>query len=759
MDSNARDFVDRLIESRLLTPSQRESLTIEAAEPRTGKQLATDLVRRRLLTRWQAEQLLFGRTTFQLGDYVLRRKVGGGATGAVYDVLHFQTAERRALKILSPKLAGDAAYVQRFRREVTFLKRLDHPAVVKCFMSDRVRDTEFLVMEYISGPDLGTWLESQRTVAPALAARMVEFVAAGLQHIHESGLVHRDIKPSNLMLFTDPDSRRPSLKIVDFGIAGHRLDDSTESNSRDFVLGSLDYIAPEQLENASSVDIRADIFSLGATLFEMLSGRQLTKADRLSEKLSERLSNAPPKIASVFPSCPRAFAGVVDRCLEPDPARRFGTPAEVADALRLARTSPGSEFHSTPPIVSQRPSPPHRSEAEDDELSGDSASDLDDVLPALVTRKPMTVNEQPPGAEATPVLPPRFRVLRLAIVASLISIVVAVLASQSGRASVRILWSVDDQTEGSRLVINEQSIPISRDGTTEVWLPPGTADFRLERMGFDTLKQGLEIGWGDRFTFTPEWTPTTLLAERRALRSLITRWNHQTTSTADHPDQRVLRSRVATALSRGVGRTLRGEYLGLMRAIPSEFDRRLEEEFSSRRGIEWTVGSRAFQHSETVTDVAFAPNGKVFATSGNDGVVQVYGMPDGGRLRTVSLAVAVRHIEFLNNNRLLIAAANGTLFAQEIDQDRRVDFNAPRAAPVSLSISNSRDHFAVGYSDNKLRVFRSNSLDPVKTIPLSHFVNTVAWSTDDRLVGGADARGITKVWDRSADMVHSLPKG
>ncbi|MEO1527487.1 MAG: serine/threonine-protein kinase [Planctomycetota bacterium] len=760
MESDANSFIDRLSQSRLLPARQLDSFCLDHPDVRSAKELATRLVRQRSITRWQAEQLLFGRTTFQLGDYVLQRKIGGGATGAVYEAKHFRTGQRRALKVLSPELARDPEYVERFHREVQILKGLDHPAVVRCYTAQRVHDTEFLVMEYVNGPDLGTWLESQRSVPPTLGSKMIEFVAHGLQHIHENGVVHRDIKPSNLILFTDANSRKPNLKIVDFGIARNTLADSSHGNRSQLVLGSVDFMAPEQFEEGSRVDTRADVFALGATLFTMLTGQRLTNSRHLSEKLSERLSHSAPKVRHVMPSCPEALANVVDRCLLSNPKQRFAHPGEVATALRLARKgiSSGVTGQSlggsaqTPQDVVSDPQ-------ESVELSGDSASDMDEILPALVTRQPIQASELREDDDVdSSRASARSWMFGQAVLACVLSVGIAFTVAARGRARVALRWDTEAQTAGSALLVDGEPVPLSSDGTTIVEQRPGKMSVRMERVGYEVIDQELDVAWGDEVVFEPEWTQTPLLREKQALQDFGKRWIRLQKDRVDSKPMRALRSDVASVLAKGVDRAHRDLFFACLEAIPSEFEPSLDEELVSRNlGDGWAFGSNRFHHAAAVTDLAFTPDGKVFATAGRDGAVKLYGMPDGEVLDSIEFPVSIESAAFASNATLIVAGVDGLVLSVDVQRNKRQDYVSTKAPPISLSCSPKGRFFAIGSGDNRMRVYRIGESEPIKMIQLSHLVRSVAWSSDESMVAAADARGVTKIWKLSEDKEYSLP--
>ena len=204
----------------------------------------------------------------QLGEYRLVEKLGEGGMGVVYKAVHTELDRVVAVKVLPAGRLGDDESMARFHREIKAIGRLDHPHIVRAFDARRIGETHFLVMEFVEGPD---WEHLVRRRGPLRVADVCELgrqAALGLQHAHEHGLIHRDIKPSNLML-----TREGQVKILDLGLA--RIQGGAVSQALTIsgqIMGTPDYIAPEQSCDSHNVDIRADLYSLGCTLYKLLAG-------------------------------------------------------------------------------------------------------------------------------------------------------------------------------------------------------------------------------------------------------------------------------------------------------------------------------------------------------------------------------------------------------------------------------------------------------------------------------------------------------
>lgn len=277
-----------------------------------------------------------------LGPYLLTRLIARGGMGAVYEGWHSLLRRTDAVKVMADGLLASASAVARFRREVESLARLRHPNVVAVYAADRHAGRYYLAMEFIRGEDLSRRARRLYPMPVAEVCDALRQAARGFQHAHEMGLVHRDVKPGNLLR---EDGGR--VVVADFGIVRWGVDpDGPDAlTGAGAVLGTPAFMAPEQVEDSRRVDIRADLYSLGATAFFLLTARPPFVASSSLDVLLAHRSRPAPDVRSVRPEVPAAVAAVVARLLKKDPADRFQTPAELERALaRIAdnETSPGS---------------------------------------------------------------------------------------------------------------------------------------------------------------------------------------------------------------------------------------------------------------------------------------------------------------------------------------------------------------------------------------------------------------------------------
>jgi serine/threonine protein kinase len=256
--------------------------------------------------------------------------LGAGGMGVVYKAIHRFMERVVALKVLNHALTVRPGFAERFRREVKAAARLAHPNIVTAYDADEAGAMHFLVMEYVAGTTLDREVARRGPLPLREACDLIHQAALGLQHAHERGLVHCDIKPHNLLL-----TPTGQVKILDFGLARVLDEGASETMSlpSGTLLGTPDYVAPEQARDPRCADIRADIYSLGCTLYHLLAGRPPFPTGTPLQKLLAHHECSPPVIETVHGDVPEALTGILERMLAKDPARRYSTPAELAADL------------------------------------------------------------------------------------------------------------------------------------------------------------------------------------------------------------------------------------------------------------------------------------------------------------------------------------------------------------------------------------------------------------------------------------------
>ncbi|HEX5445441.1 MAG TPA: serine/threonine-protein kinase [Pirellulales bacterium] len=330
-------FINLVRRSALVDKDQLEQVLTELQE-RLGPVEAEDsqVVSRHLhesglLTRWQCDKLLAGRHKgFFLGKYKLLDHLGTGGMSAVYLAEHIHMQRRVAIKVLPQARVHDSSYLARFYREARAAAALDHPNVVRAYDVDNQNDTHYLVMEFVEGRDLHRLVRREGVLGYQQAADYIRQAADGLAHAHRMGLIHRDIKPANLLI----DSQGV-LKVLDLGLA--RFTDEKQASLTvahdENVLGTADYLAPEQAVNSHTVDSRVDIYSLGCTLYFVLTGHPPFPEGTLTERLMKHQTAEPAAITRDRPDAPAELVAICTRMMAKSPDARYQTAAEVSAAL------------------------------------------------------------------------------------------------------------------------------------------------------------------------------------------------------------------------------------------------------------------------------------------------------------------------------------------------------------------------------------------------------------------------------------------
>jgi len=351
-------FLDALRASQLVEAGQIDDVAnaIKLASDDPAP-LAREFVRRNLLTPFQMRRLLRGAgNELVLGPYRLLERIGEGGMGQVYKAHHQPLDRILALKVIRKDKLSDPEAVGRFHQEIRAAAQLIHPNIVMAYDAGQSDGTHYFAMEYVDGTNLSQLVRASGPLSVAQACDYLRQAALGLQHAHERGLVHRDIKPSNLLVSgignqksgvrektrhggspLPPDScgLPPVVKILDLGLA--RLQNSGEESNQltrlGVAIGTPEYLAPEQVRNSRTVDIRADLYSLGCTLYYLLTGQPPFRGETPMAVMRKHLHEAPPPLTSRRPDVPPAVAALVSKLMAKNPEDRYQTAAELAAAL------------------------------------------------------------------------------------------------------------------------------------------------------------------------------------------------------------------------------------------------------------------------------------------------------------------------------------------------------------------------------------------------------------------------------------------
>ncbi len=332
-------FRTRLVASSLLTEGDVEGLLsslTEVDQPADGEAFAKRLVRDGLLTAWQAKQVYRGRSkSLVLGNYVLLDKLGQGGMGMVFKAEHLVMKRIVAVKTLSSEITKSSTLVARFRREVQVAARLDHPNIVTAFDAANEGAIQYLVMQYVDGEDLSALVRRQGALPVSKALDCMRQAATGLQYAHEQGVIHRDIKPSNLLL-----DRSGTVKVLDMGLARFEgLDEkSSELTATGAVMGTIDYMAPEQAEDTHQADARADIYSLGCSLFYLLTGQPAFGGNTAIKRILAHREAVIPSLTTYVSEATPQLNALFQDMVAKRPEDRIQTMAQVCERLEQLGT-------------------------------------------------------------------------------------------------------------------------------------------------------------------------------------------------------------------------------------------------------------------------------------------------------------------------------------------------------------------------------------------------------------------------------------
>jgi serine/threonine protein kinase len=351
MEFTVENVCGLLIRSKLLTPDEVKAMYQRWQAD--AKEAAADLTR---FTRWlvahqyvtdyQAALVAKGHAdSFFINQYKILDRLGRGRMASVYKAAH-QLGQVVAIKILPPSKGKNPQILARFQREARLAMKLKHPNVVRSFQVGEQQGLHYLVMEYLEGETLDVVLARRKRLPANESVRLIYQALQGLQHIGERGLVHRDLKPANLMLVPahvpgEPDNTlRATLKILDIGLGRALLDETNQAmedlhlTGEGVLLGTPDSLAPEQARDPRSVDIRADLYSLGCVLYHCLTGQPPFPDTNVLAQMVRHASEPPRPLKELVPDVPDGLQQIVSGMMAKDPAQRYPTPEKAAQALQ-----------------------------------------------------------------------------------------------------------------------------------------------------------------------------------------------------------------------------------------------------------------------------------------------------------------------------------------------------------------------------------------------------------------------------------------
>jgi serine/threonine protein kinase len=335
-EPSAKSFLKLLDRSGIIAEDRLKSSLAKLSTKADGKtiklnDLVGHLLKSGLITQWHIDKLLAGKYKgFFLGKYKLLGHLGSGGMSSVYLAQHKISEQFRAIKVLPRKKVADRSYLDRFYLEARVAASLNHPNVIRIYDICNEGDTHYMVMEYVDGTDLYELGKKDGALDFNSAAKFTAQAAEGLIHAHEQDLVHRDIKPANLFK-TD----QGLIKILDLGLALVNQNDSQSLTvlHNEKVMGTADYLSPEQAVNSHDVDSRADIYSLGCTLYFLLTGHPPFPKGSLAQRIAMHQSRAPTSLYESRPECPESLVKICEKMMAKNANDRYQTCDEVKTEL------------------------------------------------------------------------------------------------------------------------------------------------------------------------------------------------------------------------------------------------------------------------------------------------------------------------------------------------------------------------------------------------------------------------------------------
>ncbi len=373
-------LVETLRSCNLLEPSQLTALDRASSSSADPRGLARRLLHHGWLTPFQINHLFQGKAPeLVLGSYLLLERLGEGGMGTVFKARHQKLGRTVALKVIRKDRLTDPETLRRFRREIEAVAQLSHPNIVLAYDAGEEQGTHFYVMEYVEGVSLSGWAKERGPLPLRPACEIMRQTALALQHVHDHGLVHRDVKPSNLFLSKGlGESSTAVVKLLDLGLArllpvSQTAAESTAVTHVGRLVGTPDFISPEQAADAHRADIRSDLYSLGCTFYFILTGSVPFPGGTPIEKLFRHLTEEPMPVEQVGPAVHEEVAAIIRKLMAKHSADRFQTPAELVAALEdfLAR-APVERTADTLPDW-EMPGPPKESPLFDFDSSAPAA--------------------------------------------------------------------------------------------------------------------------------------------------------------------------------------------------------------------------------------------------------------------------------------------------------------------------------------------------------------------------------------------------
>jgi WD40 repeat protein/serine/threonine protein kinase len=778
-------LVDALRQYRLLEPPQLEEATRLGSQPgyTDPRALARELLQRGWLTAFQVNQIFQGHADeLVLGSYVLLERLGEGGMGQVFKARHVKLGKIVALKIIRKDRLNNTEALRRFHREILVAAQLSHPNVVHSYDADQVGDRHLITMEFVDGIDLSRLVRERGALSIRAACEYIRQAALGLQHAHEHGLVHRDIKPSNLLLGRTSGSQSVGLiKLLDLGlarvlsIAGEEA--PSELTQAGALVGTPDFIAPEQARNAHTADIRADLYSLGCTFFFVLTGQTVFPGGSMTEKVLKHHWDPAPGVETVRAEVPPIVAAIVRKLLAKRPDDRFQTPAVLAQALDRV-LSPGGMEMPVPPewLVSSLP-------------AAEPVAALPMAIPAAephpmaeaILATPTSGTDLTTPMRELPARPIRRSPHRplmligggfLAVLATLLVAFVWPRGESRPTPNARATFPTQAELASSPLdkLSRDRVPPADRVALQAKEVVAVLGEHRGRHFGairaVAIAPDGQSIYSAGDDDVVRIWDAHTLQA-----RGVLTVGSSSLTSMACSADGKLLAAGDYGGtvrlwdLTRSPIRdpsTLRHGADAIATLAFASDNKMLAVALEDRTVQLWDLLSGGPQkssvlsgHKDDVTALAFSPDSRVLATGGRDRTIRLYEWAGGGFQFREALSghtEGITSLAFAPKSRTLASAADDKTFRLwdivPKQAQRGVSFPLDAVAS-SLTFGPSRDFLICGREDGIIGIYDLTGAKPRLKARLEETtgINTIAWSNRGPMLASGSNGGTVRAWD------------
>jgi WD40 repeat protein len=658
------------------------------------------------------------------------RELGRGGMGVIYLAEHRVLEKPVALKVISPAVLDNPDALGRFRAEVKAAGKLDHPNIARAHDADQAGDLHFLVMEYVEGQSLAQLLEEKGPLPIASACHCVCQAALGLQHACEQGMVHRDIKPQNLML-----TSKGQVKVLDFGLARLRSERKAGGGltQPDAFMGTPQYVAPEQATDARTADTRADIYSLGCTLYALLTGRPPFVEDTMVKLVLAHIEKEPPPLDELRPEVPAGLSAVVAKMLAKDPARRYQRPVEVAQALA--------------PFARARAKP----------ASGEKGRAVAEPAPAPRRKRPWVL-----GAAACAAL----------IVVALAGVLIKVTVKTPDGDALIVLEIDQPDAEVS---VDGQKVAVKVPGDNDpvqITIPPGRRTLQVSKAGFEVFSQDLELKAGKSPPIRVRLEPRAGAPDQPGPPAEALRRDQisaEALALAGGGDPRQAPESLVAILGDGrlthwdwmckdsVAFGPRGEWLAT-----GSLDRTVALWDAKTGGL-----IRRLDHDAAIQSVAVTPDGLVLAAGLGDGTIHLWDVPE-GRPRTTlkGHTDAVVALAFSPDGKRLASctwpAADPAVKLWDWERQTSRSLEGRSGDNRALAFSPDGNRLAATGGDSTVRLWDLAAGDAARVLAGrgGEFFNSVAFSPDGHTLASAACNGDrVRLWDLDQGTVRRVLQG